>query len=151
MARIKRLSILFLVIFLLMASSACESTDKDRYLEKEKLSLQDMEQLFADEGFNLTKAGESAGSLMLQVRNASVFYIHKNNSRKLDIYIFNSDAQREAARQEFDRLTTFMSMISHQVYEAKNVLVILWAGELSNADYSNVSRAMTKAQITSEK
>ena len=124
MAPIKRLSVLFLVLLMLLAASGCELTDKDRYLEKEILSLQDMEKLFTEEGFNLTKAEDSAGSLMLQVRNASVFYIHKNSARKLDIYIFDSAAQREAARQEFERLATFTSMITHKVYEAKNVLVI---------------------------
>ncbi|MBP7403218.1 MAG: hypothetical protein KBA30_11430 [Clostridia bacterium] len=145
----KRLSILALAFILVLAAAGCSDlVDPDRYLEKEILTLADMEKLFAEEGFSLTKVDEGAVSLMLQVRNATVFYIHKTSSRKLDVYVFDTKEQREAARAEFDRLEAFAGTIEHQVYEAKNILVILWAGALTNADYDNVGEAMLLASTS---
>ncbi len=140
----KRLTVLVLALLIALSAAGCSLVDKDKYLQKEVLSLEDMEKLFTDEGFSLTRAEDGATSLMLQVRNATVYYIHKKSSRKLDLYVFDSLIQREAARRELDKLSSYTGTIEHQVFEAKNVLAILWAGDLANEDYTQVSKAMSK-------
>jgi hypothetical protein len=110
------------------------------YLNKEIVSLEDTEKLFKQENIKLVKKElEKSDFSILQQKYPVNYYIDNDKNQMLRIYVFASENERVKARKEYDGKTASMSMKHCKIYEAKNILVFLIAGDASNQYYQKIS------------
>jgi hypothetical protein len=67
------------------------------------------------------------------------YYLNGDKSQVLKIYVFNSQDERVKARTEYNNKTATMNMTYREIYEAKNIMVFLIAGDSKNECYQKVS------------
>jgi len=143
-----RLLIVILVLILCLPAAACFTKDTD-YLEKDLLTLADMERLFKNEGFKLAKAGKDKLMQFTQRQKSAAAYIVEGDpDHILIIYVFESAEQRERAMEDYSVFTSTASMLYHRILGAKNILVILFAGFPASEYYEKMATAMERARTS---
>lgn len=146
MKRAHRLLVVILILLLCLPASACFASDT-RYLEKDLLTLADMERLFKSEGFKLAKAGKDKLMQFTQRQKSAAAYIVEGDPDQiLIIYVFESAEQRERAMEDYSVFTSTASMLYHKILGAKNILVILFAGVSASEYYEKLATAMESVQ-----
>jgi uncharacterized lipoprotein NlpE involved in copper resistance len=123
----------------------CSNKESYGYLSKDLISLQDIEKLFKDEGVKLANKGsERAEFDTLQQKHSTVYLIDNDKKKILKVYVFSSEEERKQARVEYNEKTAHTLMVYHEIYQSKNVMVILTAGDKTNHYYLKVSSAIEK-------
>jgi hypothetical protein len=120
--------------------------ENQAYLSKDILDLKDVERLFKDEGIKLVNKGRKKSEFTLQQKHSTVYFIENDEFKELDIYVFSSEEERKAAFSEYDDKVNkaIDSVLYHEVYEAKNIIVIAIIVPSPSKYYSIVSSAIEK-------
>lgn len=115
------------------------------YLNKEIISLEDTEKLFKEGNINLVKQElENSDFSKLQQKYPTYYYIDNDKTKVLKVYVFASENERAKARAEYEVKTATMDMLYHEIYEAKNIMVILRVGAPPNEYYLTISSLVQK-------
>lgn len=146
MKHARRLLIVILVLLLCLPAAACFTKDTD-YLEKDLLTLADMEKLFKSESFKVAKTGEDKlWQFTQRPKTAAAYFFDGDQNHILMIYVFDSAEQRARAAEDYSVFTAAMVMVYHKILGAKNTLVLLFAGDPSREDYEKMEVAMERAR-----
>lgn len=117
----------------------------DVYLDKDIISLEDIEKVFKEENINLKmKELDKSDFAILQEKYPTDYYIDNDENHMLRIYVFASENERVKAGTEYDEKTATMDMTYRGIYEVKNVMIFLIAGDVSNEYYQRTSLIVEK-------
>lgn len=126
----------------------CTNKESYDYLSKDVISLQDIEKLFKNDGIKLVSKGlDKSEFFTLQQKHSTVYFINNDREKVLKVYLFSSEDERIKGRAEYSEKTALTSMVYHEVYGRKNIMIILAAGDKSNKYYSKVRLAIEKIDI----
>jgi len=118
------------------------------YFNKEsgpQLSLNDVIKSFSDN--NIKLSADPQNGLKIKGQSPHNYLVNDQPYNYISIYVFESTRERKKAKKEYDRVTSNYDKPPYQVYEAKNILIILEAGDRSNEVYKNVFDIMKKLEI----
>jgi len=108
--------------------------------KKEIITLEDIEKLSVNKNINLVKKDlEQSDFNRLMQKYPTEYYFNGDNSQVLKVYVFNSKDERIKARAEYNDKTAAMKMTEREIYEVKNIIVFLIAGDSRNECYQKVS------------
>lgn len=123
----------------------CTNKESSDYLSKDVISLQDIEKLFRNEGIKLVSKGlDKSEFYTLQQKHCTVYLFNNGIEKVLKVYVFSSEGERINARAEYSEKTALTSMVYHEIYGAKNIMIILAACDKSNEYYSRVRSGIEK-------
>ena len=116
------------------------STTSNANSKKEIIALEDIKKLFINQKINLVKKDvEQSDFNRLMQKYPTEYYLNGDKSRVLKIYVFNSQDERVKARTEYNNKTATMNMTYREIYEVKNIMVFLMAGDSKDECYQKVS------------
>ena len=133
--KIKYSVLLLVLIFSMIFLASCSNKEASA-----QLSLSDVKKLFKDNQIKLSDDQE--GKLILKGQNPHDYIVDNYPYTFLTIYVFDSERQREKGRAEYDKRTKDYDKPPMEVYECKNIMVILTAGDRSNKIYKDLSDIM---------
>lgn len=140
-----RVLIAIVIMPVLLSMTSCAAKKDHTYSSKKLISLQDIEKLLKDDGIEIVNRGPSEGNLdTLQQKHCTTYFLNHDKVNVLNIFVFSSEKERKKGRAEYDEKTAAISMLYQEIYEAKNVMLILSTGDKSNIYYSKVSSAIKK-------
>ncbi|MFL0269307.1 hypothetical protein [Candidatus Clostridium radicumherbarum] len=108
--------------------------------KKKIIVLKDIEKLFINQKINLVKKDvEQSDFNRLMQKYPTEYYLNGDKNQVLKIYVFNSQDERVKAKTEYNNKTAAMNMTYREIYEVKNIMVFLIAGDSKNECYQKVS------------
>jgi len=121
---------------------------KDLY-SKNFITVQSFEKAFKTDGINLVYKGDdkSSGFLFLQKKHCKIYYIDNSDVNQLYTFTFSSSSQREKARLEYNQSTAAANLSYREIYEAKNIMVILIVRDQTIDYYTKVKAVMEKLKL----
>lgn len=116
------------------------STTSNANSKKEIITLENIEKLFINQKINLVKKDvEQSDFNRLMKKYPIEYYLNGDKSQVLKVYVLNSKDERIKARAEYNNKTATMNMTYREIYEVKNIMVFLIAGDSKNECYQKVS------------
>jgi len=124
-----------------------QSAEDNNYLKKKVYKIEDFEKLLESEKIITVKQGQVETELNeLQQKYPTEYYIDNDDKQVLRVYVFDSENERINAKLEYDKKTELMNMTYRKIYEVKNIMVFLIAGDDSNQYYQKMFLLTQKMQ-----
>lgn len=134
-----RYLIIFITVLIIFSITGYFAQKNHSYLTKNIISLTDVVTLFEGNGIKLEPEKEFSTFALQNVR-ANNYLIKDTDTKHVSIWIFKSEEERKKAKAEWYDKTAIMDiMLDYEIYEAKNVMLILFAGDKSDELYKKVS------------
>jgi hypothetical protein len=136
-----RLLISFTIIIMFLSIVSCSSS-------KDLISMQQFQKLSKDNGIDIVNKGiNDTQPFILQQKHSTIYYIDNDEKNLLYVFIFSSVKERKKAKLEYTEKTSMADIFFHnEIYEAKNIIVVIMAGDKSNIYYSKVASLMGKIE-----
>jgi len=124
-----------------------QSAEDNNYLKKKVYKIEDFEKLLESEKIITVKQRQVEMEFnRLQEKYPTEYYIDDDDKQVLRVYVFDSENERINAKLEYDKKTELMNMTYRKIYEVKNIMVFLMAGDDSNQYYQKVFLLTQKMQ-----
>jgi hypothetical protein len=112
-------------------------------LSNDTLSYSKVEKAFYQKGIKLELLTDK-GNPVLQGENGHTYFFSKHKDIKVTIYAFKSIDEREKGFTEFNEYSRTALYPPCEIYEAKNLLIFLYAGNKPNEHYELVDSIVDK-------